>query len=153
MAELQKAEITARIKQARKEAGLTQPELAELLDVTPRTYQNYESTRVPWSLIAKIAEATGTSTRWLLHGVEDEPAPMIPVDLMDKLNEMTQRLDALDQMKRRLDGIEAALSVSAGERLERELERGVQPSPPPGDSSAGVARAPRKGVRQRPGRS
>lgn len=68
MAELQEAEIRGRIKHARKEAGLTQEGLAELLEVIPRTVQNYENDHVPWGRIRDIAEITGVSTRWLLHG-------------------------------------------------------------------------------------
>jgi transcriptional regulator with XRE-family HTH domain len=72
MAELQEAEIRARIKRARKEAGLAQPAMAELLGVIPRTVQNYENDHVPWGRIRDIAEITGRSTRWLLHGDETQ---------------------------------------------------------------------------------
>lgn len=63
--------IGGRIKQAREQAGLTQPDLADALDVTTRTVQNYESGDTkPYKNIAQIAEITGVSTRWLLHGEE-----------------------------------------------------------------------------------
>lgn len=92
MAELQRAEITARIRQARMEAGLTQPEMAQLLDVGQRAYQNYESERVPWDLMGRIADVTGRSLRWLLHG-EDEDEPSMEV--MQRLAAIQQRLDSL----------------------------------------------------------
>lgn len=71
MTELERAKISARIKQARHEAGLTQDELADLLNVQQRSVANYESVRVPWRLISQIAEITGKSSEWLLHGREE----------------------------------------------------------------------------------
>lgn len=73
MSELQRQDIVRRIRQARKEAGLSQPEMADAINVAPRTYQNYESSRVPWGLINDIARVSGKSPEWLLHG---EPAPV-----------------------------------------------------------------------------
>jgi transcriptional regulator with XRE-family HTH domain len=97
MAELHKAEITARIRQARKEAGLTQPEMAKLLEVAMRTYQNYEDERVPWDLMGRISDVTGRSLRWLLHGEDDaEPSQqvMLRLDRLDrKLDELLTRSD------------------------------------------------------------
>jgi transcriptional regulator with XRE-family HTH domain len=100
MAELHKAEITARIRQARKEAGLTQPEMAKLLEVAMRTYQNYEDDRVPWDLMGRISDVTGRSLRWLLHGEDDaEPSQqvMLRLDRLDrKLDELLTRDTAAD---------------------------------------------------------
>lgn len=73
MSELERLAICARIKQARQQAGLTQEELADLLHVRQRTIHNYETDRVPWRLVSQIAEATGVTSQWLLHG--DEPTP------------------------------------------------------------------------------
>ena len=92
MAELQKAEISARIRQSRLEAGLTQPEMAELLDVTLRTYQNYEGDRVPWDLMGRISDITGRSLRWLLHG-EDDAEPSMQV--MQRLAVLEAKIDRL----------------------------------------------------------
>jgi DNA-binding XRE family transcriptional regulator len=70
------AQITARIQQARIEAGYTQEEMADLLGVRPRSYQNYESIRVPWRLLDKIADLTHKEVAWLLHGdPPDRPDP------------------------------------------------------------------------------
>lgn len=92
MAELQKAEITARIRQARKEAGLTQPEMAKLLEVAIRTYQNYEDDRVPWDLMGRLSDVTGRSLRWLLHGEDDaEPSQQV----MLRLDRLDRKLDKL----------------------------------------------------------
>jgi len=80
MAELQRHEICARIKQGREQAGLSQPEMAGLLDVALRTYQNYERDRVPWDQMGRISDITGRSLRWLLHG-EDDAEPSMAVML------------------------------------------------------------------------
>lgn len=61
-------EICRRIKDARKQAGFSQDEMADLLHVIKRTVQNYEKDRVPWRHLRKIAKLTNTSEEWLLHG-------------------------------------------------------------------------------------
>lgn len=101
MAELQEAEIRARIKRARKEAGLSQTELADLLAVIPRTVQNYENDHVPWNRIRDIAEITAQSTRWLLHGDTDE-----------QLGDDDAQLERLDRIEQRLDRIYVLLTTS-----------------------------------------
>jgi transcriptional regulator with XRE-family HTH domain len=111
MAELQRAQITARIKQARTEAGLTQHEMAEALDVGPRTYQNYESEkapRVPWNLLGRIAEITGKSSQWLIHGTPD---------LLGELGDSTQ----LDRIEASVKDLAEAVSLLAA-RLPESRE-------------------------------
>jgi transcriptional regulator with XRE-family HTH domain len=82
VAVIEERAIRSRIKQARKEAGLTQEQIAELIGVEDRTYQNYEREddkgRTPWRMMNAIAAATGKPQEWLLHG--DAP------DLMTSLN-------------------------------------------------------------------
>jgi transcriptional regulator with XRE-family HTH domain len=133
MAELQREEIVNRIKQARLEAGLTQPELAELLEVAMRTYQNYEYDRVPWGLMNQIAKTTGKTTEWLLHG---EP-PATP-DLMGTLGGGRSQLARIEA---KLDALMAALDVALPQtdqplEMEQALEVGDQPDEQPLDSSA-----------------
>jgi transcriptional regulator with XRE-family HTH domain len=65
-------QICERIKQARKTAGLTQEDMANLLGVTTRAYQNYERDRVPFRLLTRIADVTNVEERWLLHGPPTE---------------------------------------------------------------------------------
>lgn len=77
LAELDRAQISSRIRQARKQAQLTQPELADLLHVHWRTVQTWEHDRVPWDRLEDLAKATGTERDWLLHGEDgagSEPA-------------------------------------------------------------------------------
>lgn len=65
---LEEEQIRERIRQARKEAGLTQEQLADLLHVHKRTVEEWERTYVPWNHISGIASATGKDEAWLLHG-------------------------------------------------------------------------------------
>lgn len=61
--------VGERIKQARVEAGLTQDQLADIIGVGMRQIQYYEADESdPYRKIGKIAEATGKSLGWLLHG-------------------------------------------------------------------------------------
>jgi transcriptional regulator with XRE-family HTH domain len=99
MAELQKHEITERIRQARLGAGLTQPEMADLLDVAMRTYQNYEKNRVPWALMGRISDITGRSLRWLLHGEDDaEPSMAVMQRLAVVERDLATHTEKLDRV-------------------------------------------------------
>lgn len=92
MAELQELEIVKRIEQARIETGISQDDMADLLQVASRTYWNYENTRVPYKLMGRISEVTGRSLQWLLHG-EDDVEPSMQVML--KLAEIDSKLDRI----------------------------------------------------------
>jgi transcriptional regulator with XRE-family HTH domain len=98
MAELDRRLICARIKQARKEAGLTQEELADLLRpaVRARTIANYESERVPWRYLGQIAEITGRSQEWLLHGELEA-------------GDVPERLGRLEAVLQEIAGLQAAI--------------------------------------------
>jgi transcriptional regulator with XRE-family HTH domain len=99
MAELDRAAISSRIGRARTEAGLSQPELAELLSVHWRTVQGWESLkidRVPWDRLDEIARATGRTREWLLHGDPDAP------DISDVPAVLGEIRDLLDRIELRL---------------------------------------------------
>lgn len=101
MTELERAQISERIKQARKQAGLTQQELADLLHVQARTIANYESDRVPWRLLGKIAEATNVSQEWLLRGEQPAPASDL-VGLREEISDVQAQLARIEQLVRQL---------------------------------------------------
>jgi transcriptional regulator with XRE-family HTH domain len=114
VAELEARDISARIQRARKEAGLTQEQLADLLEVIPRSVQNYESGRVPWNKINAIGKITGKSPEWLLHGdapdpFEGRPAaqqPDVHAELQDLRQMVAANQDALLQLQETLAGQE-----------------------------------------------
>lgn len=61
--------VGERIKQARTEAGFTQDQLGDLIGVGMRQVQYYEADESdPYRKLARIAEVTGKSIGWLLHG-------------------------------------------------------------------------------------
>jgi transcriptional regulator with XRE-family HTH domain len=100
IAELEHKGIAGRIKQARNEKGLTQEQMANLLDVKQRTYQNYESAtkpRIPWERMNDIGRITRKKVEWLLHGeAPDLISAMngsIPKAIQDQLVELDRKLD------------------------------------------------------------
>lgn len=66
--------LSERIKKARTDKGLTQPELAKLIDSTDRNISNYETGYSFPSIIVlyKISNALSTSIDYLL-GMTDDP--------------------------------------------------------------------------------
>lgn len=69
VAQLDPEGIRARIREARLAAGLTQQELADLLEVHKRTVENYERFRVPdYRALNRIARVTNRDIEWFLHG-------------------------------------------------------------------------------------
>lgn len=94
-------EIGARIRQARREAGFTQPQLAEIVGVELRTVQGYEANEIdPYRKLRQLAEALGVTIGWLLHGERDVSAAV-----GEKFEEIRQRLETLEALVReRLDG-------------------------------------------------
>lgn len=112
----QQAEICARIKLAREEAGMTLEEMADALDVTERAYWNYENNRVPFRRMAEIAAITGKSQDWLYRGEQSvEPSdPALLQDVAKGIAELERSsehvLRQLDDALARLERIEDALS-------------------------------------------
>ena len=88
-------DIGARIAAARREAGLTQRELADRLGVTTRSVQNYESGAViPYKHLRRIETLARKRVGWILAGdpVEDSVAATIV-----RLHEAMERHYALLQ--------------------------------------------------------
>ena len=69
-------ELGARIKQARLRAGMTQQQIADLLDKTKAAVSNFENGQNKPSLetIIAFATETGVSLDWLVLGREPEGA-------------------------------------------------------------------------------
>ena len=65
-----------RIRDMRVDRGLTQRQIAELLNVSQNTYSQYEIvvTRYPLDDVIKLAEYYNVSIDYLV-GLTDEPAP------------------------------------------------------------------------------
>jgi transcriptional regulator with XRE-family HTH domain len=125
-------QICERIKQARKGAGFTQEEMASLLGITQRGYQNYESERVPFRRLGEIARLTDVEQEWLLRGEQAETPGQAGL-----LRDVASGVEALERSSRdvlarldeslvRLGQIEAALSPSA--TIRRPPRKGSHPA-------------------------
>lgn len=138
LVELEHARIAKRIKQARKEAGLTQQQVADLLGVIQRTYQNYESQtapRIPWDRLNDIARVTSVKVEWLLHG--DSP------DLMGTLNGNGPSAQ-LDRIEAKLDDLLKRSDEAGRDEADRAVqaladEGSSRPSKKPATGRAGRA--------------
>lgn len=82
-------EFKERIRLLRREAGLTQREIAEKIGVTYRTYQNYEGgASMPQSdVLARLARFFGVSMD-MLTGKSTEAEPTENPELDELLSEM-----------------------------------------------------------------
>jgi transcriptional regulator with XRE-family HTH domain len=114
------ADICARIKQARIEAGFTQQEAADTLGVTMRAYQNYEATRVPFRSLTRIADVFDVPERWLLHGGDQSEQPST-LALLQELREAVDvsagsTAEALQALAAGIARIEARLPAVAVRR-------------------------------------
>ena len=124
MAELDRAQISARMKDAREQAGLTQREIADLLLTHYRTVQEWENIKnanVPWDRLEDWARATGVSRDWLLTGQDAiHPPPTEEVretlrllaetakSLVDLLTEQRQLVERMTKIAAVLERREAA---------------------------------------------
>lgn len=84
--------ICRRIKEARERAGLSQQQLADVLNVTVRSVQLYEANRVPWEHMSRICEVTGASLAWLMQGQEYSDIAQRTFDSLDRIE---AKLDTL----------------------------------------------------------
>lgn len=101
-----RGKVGERIQQARREAGLTQEQLADLVGVTPRTIQAYEGGHVDaYRKLPKLAESLGRPSSWLQHG-ENGNGPTEENDrlerILEELAELRRQLDSLSAHVRRL---------------------------------------------------
>ncbi len=138
-------EIGQRIAQARKEAGgITQEDLADALDVSKRSLQDYEAgVTIPWKHFTKLTAITGRQLEWFLHG--DEPAaavvtPTQPAEEPPALREAVARFDAatvtltslVGQVAKMVDDqlkLQTELLALLREELDSAADRRPQPGP------------------------
>jgi len=97
MAQFEAKEIGARIALARREAGLTQEQLAELAPFSTRSLQNYERGEViPYRQMRELSKILGRPVEWFLRGDDEEEQTTL------------ERLAAIEDL---LAGIDAKLSL------------------------------------------
>lgn len=97
MTKLDRAAISGRIKQARVARGMTQPELADLVDLSERAIETWESgkdKRVPFKRLDELADKLGVTTEWLLYG--DGVVPAVTISpLLERLEQLVRALETL----------------------------------------------------------
>ena len=82
--------MKVQLQQLRKSKGLTQEEIASILDVKLSTYQKYERDAIspPYDTLIKIADFYGVTTDYLLGREPAQPEPNPFADLgLDKESE------------------------------------------------------------------
>jgi transcriptional regulator with XRE-family HTH domain len=119
MAELNRAEISARMGVAREAAGLKQPEIADMLHVHFRSIQDWESPKkrvVPFDRLGEWAELTHVSREWLLYGEEAESTDRLSA-IERELRQVREELAAVRNVLPAVDDVLA---------LARELRAALQ---------------------------
>lgn len=112
MQQLAAEEIGARIAQARNEAGgMTQPQLAELLDLSLRQVQNIEAGEtIPYKYFQRLEQIFPSRTMgWFLHGDEDDASALSADDLDARLAAIEAEIRDL---RRVLEGLAADVQQS-----------------------------------------
>jgi transcriptional regulator with XRE-family HTH domain len=107
-------ELGARVAQLRKEQGLTQTQLAELLNTTQQQIASYEGARlrIPVSLLPRLARVLGTAVETLIGESQPQTAKRGPTP---KLQQQLERLSALPKPKQRavMEVLEAMLAQAS----------------------------------------
>jgi transcriptional regulator with XRE-family HTH domain len=101
--QLDRPAIRRRIRSARKAAGLTQQELAELMRVHKRTVENWENEYVPWERLNELASVLAREVEWFLYGGD-----IIAAAKRDEAEAVV--LAAVARLDERLDRIEAEIA-------------------------------------------
>lgn len=127
------AEIGARIAEARKLAGaMTQEELAEALNVSTRSVQDYEAGKtIPWKHFHRLEQIFKRQLEWFLHGDQEvEPATAGEASTASLL----RRLEALEAQ---VAALPPATMVQEGfVSLERAIDEIADRLSPPGAQEA-----------------
>lgn len=112
MAQFEAQEIGARIALARKEAGFTQEELAQIAPFSQRSLQDYEAGKItPYRHLRDLSRLLKRPTEWFLYGDEEEPVPV--VEQMRALEERLQQ--AIGELPTLIAEAVAVAIGSAGE--------------------------------------
>lgn len=93
-------EIGKRLIEARRELGMSQRELADLIHVSERSMQAYESGDViPYRKLKDLGDVLSRPMSWILHGDKAEVSSMELVPLVKSIVERLDRLVALAEQQ------------------------------------------------------
>lgn len=132
----ERRQIGARIAEARRQAGLTQRELAERLGVTPRSIQNYESGAVvPYKHLRRIETLAHKRVGWILAGDGSESPLAETIDRLEGAMErhLTVLQEHLETLRREVTRLREQREYrEAGRRATR-----ARAAPPGGERADG----------------
>jgi transcriptional regulator with XRE-family HTH domain len=98
--------ISQRIREARTQSGLTQRQLADVLEVHVRTIENYERGEINYRTLGAIAAATGRQVEWILHGEDGlagNPATAEQIRLLrDEVTAIREQVERMIEMLQHL---------------------------------------------------
>lgn len=107
-----------RVTKLRKEAGLTQKQLADQLEVSLTSVQNYESGRIPnGEILVKLAAALNCSSEWLVTGTDalaKAALPDVEASLQANIYNGKGTLTCADCEVTMIPMVEARLSAGSG---------------------------------------
>lgn len=107
-----------RVTKLRKEAGLTQKQLADQLEVSLTSVQNYESGRIPnGEILVKLAAALNCSSEWLVTGTDalaKAALPDVEASLQANIYKGKETLTCADCEVTMIPMVEARLSAGSG---------------------------------------
>ena len=87
-------EVGRRIVQARKEANLTQVQMAQKIGVSQRSAQAYENGEViPYKQMKKLTRVLKRDAEWILHGEDGD-------DSAERLERLESKVDELSRLLR-----------------------------------------------------
>src|SRR3990167_10301821 len=96
MQQLEAQAIGARIRQARREAGMTQEDLAEVCSFSKRSLQDYETgVTIPYRNLTELALILRRSVAWFLHGAEADRSPEEDAALAERMTAVEAQLQEL----------------------------------------------------------
>lgn len=119
VSQLEAQAIGERIAQARREAGLTQEEVADLATFSKRSLQDYEAgVTIPYKHMREIARLLNRPVPWFLHGDAEESIP--------------SSLERLDRIEAQLAAILEALARVARDEDDPPSDERAHRVPPTG---------------------
>ncbi len=109
VSQLEAKQIGARLQLARKEAGLTQEQVAEMSTVSKRSLQDYEAgVTIPYSNFRELAGIYDRDVDWFLHGEREDTEPPLLEEVAASVAGLTEGMkEAIERLAR----IEALLST------------------------------------------
>ncbi len=95
VSQLEAAAIGRRIAQARKEAGMTQEDVADVATFSRRSLQDYESgVTTPFKHLREISALLDRPVEWFLHG-EPEEEPSSHAERLDRIEQHLSEIRGL----------------------------------------------------------